>query len=259
MKKILFATVFALALCVLCSCASSDDGVYETVPTLVGGEGESLFLMPEDESKINEIVIKNLNIDVAEGGRYEIVVGSHRKVSCDIKCDSEMYSQHGLAVEYKGNKMIVSADPGKEYQLDSFRMMIYGRYKKITLENCNIDLAVTATEWRELEVVMSGEGDCTVSGLDAQTFNATLSGESTLAVSGTATAIDVRASGESELDLKGLVSGTAKVNVSGESEAVVTASSVLDAVASGESSVVYYGDPKLNEKTSGSAKISKGE
>ncbi len=259
MKKYLLFAFFAFALCVFCACSQSDDGMLETVPTEVGGEGESLFLMPEDESAIKEIVIRNLDIDVADGGRYEIVIGSHRKVSCDIKCDSEMYSEHGLAIEYKGKQMIVSADPGKEYQLDSFRMMIYGTYEKITLENCDIDLSIKATDWNKLTLEMTGESSCDVTELDTQIFDVKLSGNSELSVSGVAITANVAMSGESKFNSKELVCGTVSFNMSGDSDAVVTSSTKLDVKASGESSLVYYGDPKVTDKLSGNASVTKGE
>ena len=106
-------------------------------------------------------------------------------------------------------------------------------------------------------VSISGSGDITATGIDADSFNADVSGSGQIEVVGTTGALSVDISGSGKYDGGDLVASVATVSVTGSGDAVVNATNELDAEVSGSGNIEYIGDPSLVSSISGSGDVSR--
>jgi hypothetical protein len=105
-------------------------------------------------------------------------------------------------------------------------------------------------------VSVDGSGDITVTGIDADSFDADISGSGQIEATGTTDALDVEISGSGRYTGADLVASVATVSVSGSGHALVNATETLDAEVSGSGTVEYIGDPNVSSSLSGSGDIS---
>lgn len=105
-------------------------------------------------------------------------------------------------------------------------------------------------------VSIDGSGNITTIGINADSFDAEISGSGVIGVAGTTRALAVDISGSGRYDGEDLVASIATVKVSGSGGAVVNVTEDLDAEVSGSGNVEYIGDPNLRSSISGSGDIS---
>ncbi len=89
----------------------------------------------------------------------------------------------------------------------------------------------------------SGVVDGAVKGVNAENFNASISGVGEINLSGTCGALDADVSGVGELNAEELKCRTVNVDVSGVGEAKIYASESVDADIAGIGSIEIYGSP----------------
>lgn len=106
---------------------------------------------------------------------------------------------------------------------------------------------------------LEGSGSVTIDavGLDADRLEVDFSGTARGVLAGSATAQRVTVSGAGGFDGRALSGRTAEVEVSGTGRAVVNVSDELTARASAASTIGYLGSPKVDEQTSGVARVEK--
>jgi hypothetical protein len=104
-------------------------------------------------------------------------------------------------------------------------------------------------------VTLSGGSNGTVDGLDADQFQASLSGGSVLTASGVAQTLTITASGGSRTELDGLTAATATVDASGGSRINLRATGTVSGSASGGSHVSVAGGATLNVTSTGGSQV----
>ena len=119
---------------------------------------------------------------------------------------------------------------------------------------------VQATGLRELTSLMvSGSGSITAAGISvATTLHVSVSGSAHVTLAGMAGEQDVTLDGSAAYDARSLPSGAATLRVSGSTDAAIQVRDMLEGEASGSSSVVYFGSPRVSMRTEGSATVRQG-
>lgn len=113
---------------------------------------------------------------------------------------------------------------------------------------------VTVPELFEVEA--SGATNADVSGINSSSFYVDVSGAATCELEGEVKKLSGDVSGAASLDARDLLCQSVKVDVSGAANAKVYSRGVIDADASGASSLVYYGNPEeIRTDVSGAASI----
>jgi hypothetical protein len=105
-------------------------------------------------------------------------------------------------------------------------------------------------------VSIGGSGAITVTGIDADSFDAEISGSGQIEAMGTTDTLDVEISGSGRYAGADLVASVATVSMSGSGHALVDVTDILDAEVSGSGTVEYIGDPNVSSSISGSGDIS---
>jgi Putative auto-transporter adhesin, head GIN domain len=109
------------------------------------------------------------------------------------------------------------------------------------------------------ELGLEGAGNIDATGIDARSLTVRLPGAGNIAVTGTATTLQVTIGGEGTADLRGLVARDAKAELSGTGTITLTATRRLDAGISGSGTILYGGDPAhVSRNITGSGTISAG-
>jgi hypothetical protein len=103
---------------------------------------------------------------------------------------------------------------------------------------------------------IGGSGDITATGINADSFDAEISGSGQIEMAGTTDALDVEISGSGRYAGADLVATVATVSVSGSGHALVNVTDKMDAEVSGSGTVEYIGDPNVSSSISGSGDIS---
>ncbi len=119
---------------------------------------------------------------------------------------------------------------------------------KIKISMPNID-AVTA----------NGAGTIEVSGVKSDKFEIDSNGAPTIKVSGETKALAIDANGAGRIDAHKLRAANAEVESKGVARVEVFASDQLNVTVSGPSTVIYDGDPNLNQTINGPGSIKKRE
>lgn len=126
--------------------------------------------------------------------------------------------------------------------------------------------AVTSTPLRAeitmpslVGVDVSGATRAEIEGVASESLEVDASGASNVRVRGKTTTLEVYASGATKLDARELQAADVRIHASGATKASVTATTSLDADASGSSEIRYFGEPGSVEKdTSGASSIEPG-
>ena len=106
-------------------------------------------------------------------------------------------------------------------------------------------------------VSISGSGDITVTNIDAESFDAEISGSGRIEPRGTTAELNVGISGSGDFEGEGLAAAIGSVRVSGSGNAVVNVSEDLDVTISGSGDVQYTGNPSLTSSVSGSGDVTR--
>ena len=110
---------------------------------------------------------------------------------------------------------------------------------------------------RELAgVTLSGSGDIEVSGIDTDSFEATVEGSGNIDPSGSSTNLKVAISGSGNFSGNDLESVNGEITVSGSGEAVVNVTDDLMVRIDGSGDVRYLGNPTIDQQISGSGSVS---
>jgi hypothetical protein len=108
-----------------------------------------------------------------------------------------------------------------------------------------------------LDVGISGSGDLDVSSIDASSVTLDISGSADVEFSGSTDDLQVTIDGTGDVQLDALASLNAAVNITGSADVKVAVSSRLRADISGSGSIVYTGNPQVDQSVSGSGEISR--
>ncbi len=104
-------------------------------------------------------------------------------------------------------------------------------------------------------VDVSGSGTVTVTGVEADTLEVSVSGSGNVLTDGRAGSLRVAVSGSGNVDTLQMKTSDATVNVSGSGNVSVWAVATLRADVSGSGNVSYLGDPEVVANVSGSGSV----
>lgn len=120
-----------------------------------------------------------------------------------------------------------------------------------------IKVRVTTTDLQGVNA--SGATQITLEGVKNEQLVIETSGASKIDAAGETKALEIESSGASKVDVQDLRASRVKVTMSGAGRAQVYATEEVNAEASGASNIIYYGDPKVvNKSASGASSINKG-
>ena len=212
----------------------------------VRSTGEDFTRKVEAANFTNIRVSHGFEVDVKQAGEYQVAIEADKAL--------EPY----LEVSEEGNTLKIGLDPEHSYQTGNMTMKISistPSLSGIELSGTNrANLSGIETD-QAFEAKLSGNsqvrGDIVAA---TATFN--VSGNGAVILTGGANKLTISSSGNSNLDLRGFVVIDAEAAMSGSCQAWVYVRGRLDVRASGDSRVVYAGDPTLGQiSLSGSSTI----
>lgn len=106
-------------------------------------------------------------------------------------------------------------------------------------------------------VELTGSGDVTAHGVQADHLRVIVSGSGTIHADGTAHEAEIEVTGSGTIALDQLAAERVRVLVSGSGHIAVAASKALDVSITGSGDVTYRGDPEVNKRVTGSGKVTR--
>lgn len=164
-------------------------------------------------------------------------------------------------------EIVCQKQPGIEVEGDDNILPLIKTYVKdktlyITSEqgfNVRNAIKVRITAGNLEGVSSSGASKITLDGVKNEQLVIETSGASKIDAAGETKSLEIESSGASKVDVRDLRAARVKVSLSGAGHANVYASEEINASVSGASSVTYYGEPKVvNKSASGAGSINKG-
>jgi hypothetical protein len=221
MKKLLLVT---FVLCLFAATAGAHDffGLFKSG---VKGSGD--------------LTTESRNVDdfkrIKSTGSFDVNIEVGKEYSLEITFDDNLIDL--ITSEVRGNTLYLTSE-------EHYR----------SRRSCKIDITVP-----ELELVkLSGSGDITVTNLDSDKFEYTISGSGDLVASGKVDELEVRISGSGDIDTRELIAKTVYATVSGSGDIKLYAEETLEGRVSGSGDIYYYGDPEnVSTSVSGSGDITK--
>jgi Putative auto-transporter adhesin, head GIN domain len=107
-------------------------------------------------------------------------------------------------------------------------------------------------------VQLSGQGQISITGIDASRLTVTLPGSGALYAGGTVTELDVTLSGSGLAQLDNLVARNVHAVVSGSGLIRVNATASLNAAVPGSGAIIYSGNPQVTSTVTGSGTVTGG-
>lgn len=135
-----------------------------------------------------------------------------------------------------------------------------GRLELSVVPNTNlrptkgIRYTITATELTAVTIL--GSADIEVTGLDSNSFAATINGSGNVTPHGTTGSLDVAVNGSGNFAGEDLVASIGEAASNGSGSILINATDGLTARVSGSGSIRYLGEPVLDESVSGSGSVS---
>ncbi|HEX8746816.1 MAG TPA: head GIN domain-containing protein [Pyrinomonadaceae bacterium] len=174
------------------------------------------------------------SVDVS--GAYEVEIVCQKQPGLEVEGDDNILP---LVQTYvKNSTLYITSEKGFNVK----------RAIKVRVSTNNID-----------GVSSSGASQITIDGVKNEQLMIETSGASKIDASGETKSVEIESSGASKVDVRDLRAARVKVSLSGAGHANIYASEEVNADVSGASSVTYYGDPKVvNKSVSGAGSINKG-
>jgi hypothetical protein len=110
----------------------------------------------------------------------------------------------------------------------------------------------------DLRLDLTGSGSATVRAINSDHVSLTISGGGGVVISGETETFDVNLSGSGAVSGKELKAERVAASIAGSGKVEITVTETLDAEASGAGSVRYWGNPRVNARTSGASRILAG-
>ncbi len=106
---------------------------------------------------------------------------------------------------------------------------------------------------------LSGDGQVSITGINAAQLTVTVSGRGLVSAAGTVTQLDVTLSGDGQAQLSQLTASDVHAVVSGSGLIQVTATTSLDAAVPGTGEIIYSGNPpQVTTSLTGTGTVARG-
>lgn len=197
-----------------------------------------------------------------------------KEVSFDIKDFDEMYLNGGMSIKVtqgatysltikgdptdiqdlevsvKSNLLQIYYKQAREKRYRMTALMTVPSLRKIKLEGAITSVFDNFQNTKVWSIQLVGASKMEMP-LKSELLELQISGASTAKLSGVCTEVAAKIEGASSMDGSNLDSQNTSLEVNGTSNASIKVSNKLNVVATGASSVYYYGDPITNIKTDG--------
>jgi len=197
--------------------------------------------------------VKEFNIlNASSAFQVEFIYSDENKVSVEIDEDVAK----NLFVGNSGNTLIIKLKDCNYCKTHTLKAKVYGK----TLSGINISGASTFTSnyvfnENNMSITTSGASKVSVA-LKTTQLKINISGASKITVSGNATYQTIEATGASTYHAEKCISNNINAKASGASKVIINCNELLDAEASGASSIRYITKPKtIQQNTSGASSI----
>jgi hypothetical protein len=119
------------------------------------------------------------------------------------------------------------------------------------------DITVNRINCTELSAMVSGSGDIALKLAECTNSDISTSGSGTISVTGQCDKEHARISGSGKIDGRNFITNSATVAISGSGDVYSNVKDYLKATISGSGDIYLYGNPRVDQKRSGSGKIKK--
>jgi hypothetical protein len=170
------------------------------------------------------------------GGAYEVeVIASQQQQSLELEGDDNILPL--IKTEVKNGTLYIHSDKPFNVQKP-------------------IRVKISASDIQTMDI--SGACDVNAKNIKTDRFEINASGASDVKVQGETTSLKIDSNGASNIDAEKLTARSVNVSTSGAGTTRVNVTEELTANASGASSIIYSGEPKVvNKKDSGASSITK--
>jgi hypothetical protein len=188
-------------------------------------------------------------VELATSG--ELFLSSGDQVSLRITAGENVLDH--LTSEVRNSRLVLG-DDGAVNDLGDVR------YELVLPDTSAVELSGSGTVQVEAtsaleELVLSGSGEVTVTGLGGDELAVELSGSGRISVDGEVTRQVVDIDGSGTYDGSGLSSEEAEVRIGGSGTADVTVENELRAVVEGSGTITYAGNPAVDSEIDGSGTV----
>lgn len=166
-----------------------------------------------------------------------------------LACIKTRVKGHSLYIEtQEGMDINISKSVQAELHLPAINSLDVSGAGKVSL--------LTPFKADHFSLGMSGAGTIVIDRIEANSFDADLSGAADLKLNaGIVEKASYELSGSGNIDAMNVEHRSAKVDISGAADASLNVSEVLDAEISGAGSIRYKGRPKINQDVSGAGRL----
>lgn len=228
--------------------------------TVVQGENESLKVTA-DKSQINNIQASvssdQLIIDVARKSKRKIQKDELVIIELQLKALHSLAARHGVYKVILGNWKV---DGNVFFKVAGSTVV---EMQDLVTNHLELKLAGAVTfsgadlNVEKAELKLAGAVSVNFVEVNAESLEVDLAGSSDIQISGEGAldTLDVNAVGASDFVAPKLKSSHVELSLAGASDATVHAVETLDVKAIGASDAIYYGNPKVSEKTVGASSV----
>ena len=170
-------------------------------------------------------------------GSNNVVIRAGVEQSVLVRADDNLVDR--VTTEVRSGRLVIANTPGS-----------FATKSPMSVEVCVPTLDA---------LLLTGNGNVVVEGLETESLEVTLPGSGMLAGSGSAASLDVTVSGSGNVQVTDLVANEVRAAVRGSGTIFVTATKSLDASVSGAGAIVYAGDPEeVTRSVTGAGAITAG-
>jgi Putative auto-transporter adhesin, head GIN domain len=197
---------------------------------------------------------KEVSFDIKDFEEIHLNGGMSIKVmqgaTYSLKIKGDLIDIQDLDVAVKANLLQIYYKQAREKRYRMTALMTVPSLRKIKLEGAISSVFDNFQNTKAWSIQLVGASTIEMP-INAETLETQISGASAAKLSGVCSEISAKIDGASSMDGSNLNSQNTSLEVNGSSSASIKVSNKLNVVATGVSSVYYYGDPITNIKTDG--------
>jgi hypothetical protein len=213
----------------------------------MASEAADTILERRDVAAFDRVVVRAIgDLHIEQGDKEGLIVQAEPRAVTKI---TTVVKGGTLYIEMNG--------PVKTRERIRYHLTVK-RLRGVVSDGCNDILAAGPLRAEDLEVVATGSGAVKIKHLVAETLRVRMTGASDVKVSGTVREQAVTIEGSGEYAAERLDSRRARVVVGGAGHARVSASDELAVEISGAGDVMYFGNPRVRQKTTGVGSVERG-
>jgi Putative auto-transporter adhesin, head GIN domain len=241
-KGYLIGSLWVIMFCAIIGCKENYD--FDNTTSMNTNNNTSTISPDEQEVSFDvkdfeEIYLNgNMSIKVLQGATYS------------LKIKGDPTDIQDLNISAKANLLHIYYKQSREKRYKMTALMTVPSLRKIKLEGAISSVFDNFQNTKAWSIQLIGASKIEIP-INAETLETKISGASAAKLTGVCSDVSAKIEGASFMDGSNLNSKNTSLEVNGTSSASIKVSNKLNVVATGASSVYYYGDPATNIKTDG--------